>query len=82
MTYLSPDELDAIQSLPRDTPYLIDGISNGMFSLARHYGGITFNGSDYKYFPEHDECVRADVVKYVAKLRKKRPATAKQDELI
>ena len=29
-SYLSADELDAIQSLPRDTPYLIDGISHGI----------------------------------------------------
>lgn len=82
MTYLSPDELDAIQSLPRDTPYLIDGISHSMFSIARHYGCMTYQGQHYIYRPETDECVRADVVKYVEKMRKKKPATAKQDELI
>lgn len=71
MTYLSDDELDAVQLLDRETPYLISGISQGMFSLARHYGGMTYQGKSYIYLPEHDECVRADVVKAVEKMRKK-----------
>ena len=82
-TYLSGDELAAIQSLPRDTPYVIRGISRGMFSLARHYGGMTYQGKSYEYRAETDECVRRDVVKFVAKLRKEKPvetAKAEQDE--
>jgi hypothetical protein len=83
-TYLSDSELDAIQSLHRDAPYMIRGISRGMFSIARHYGGMTYQGRRYEYNPETDECVRSDVVKFVAKLRKAKPvesAKAEQDEL-
>lgn len=82
-TYLSDDELDAIQLLDSDTPYMIRGISQGMFSLARHYGGMTYQGRSYQYMPETDECVRADVVKFVAKMRKAKPVEstkAEQDE--
>lgn len=81
MSYLTQEELDAVNAsdLPRKTPFVIRGVSQSQFSIARYYGGLKFNGSDYTYFPEADELVRDDVVKFITKLRKpkkkpKRPA--------
>jgi hypothetical protein len=68
--YLSADDLQAAQSLHKRAPYSICGISHGFFSLARMYGGMTYQGCRYTYFPAHDECVRDDVIKIVAKRRK------------
>lgn len=71
MSHLTPEELDALQTskLPRDTPYLIQGVSHGMFSIARHYGGAKYNGKFYSYVPTTDELIREDVVKWLAKRR-------------
>jgi hypothetical protein len=41
-----------------------------MFSVARHYGGAKYNGSQYTYIPGEDELIRDDVLKFVTKLRK------------
>lgn len=77
MTTYMTDERQAIaEKLPRDTPYAIRGVSQGMFSVARHYGGATYNGASYTYMPETDELVRDDVVKAVKKAeRKRKPST-------
>jgi hypothetical protein len=69
--YLTEQEVAAIQTLHRDVPYAIEGISRGMFSIARHSGGMTYQGFRYVYVPKHDECVRADVHMRVEKMRKK-----------
>ena len=69
-SYLSLDELLLIQGLPQDAPYAIDNVSSTIFSLARHYGGIKFQGRRYEYMPATDELVREDVVRYVTKLRR------------
>jgi len=71
MPYLTPAELDAIQSLPRDTPYVIEGVSSGQFSIARRNGGCTFNGQIYLYDADHDTLVRDDVMAMLKKLRRK-----------
>ena len=71
MSYLTDDELAAIQHMDRSTPYVITGISKGFFSVARHYGGMTYQGREYVYIPPTDECIRMDVIKAVAKMRKK-----------
>ena len=72
MSHLTPEEINALQTsnLPRDTPYLIEGVSHGMFSIARHYGGAKYNGKFYSYVPTTDELIRDDVVKWLAKRRK------------
>jgi hypothetical protein len=69
--YLSEEEVQACQVLHRRAPYAVTGISSGIFSLARHAGGMTYQGCGYAYIPAHDECVRLDVVKLVEKLRRK-----------
>lgn len=87
MTYLTAEELDAIQHMDRGAPYVIAGVSSGMFSIARHYGGMTYNTHRYTYCPAYDECVRNDVIKAVSKLRRDKAKAehaankAKQQEL-
>jgi outer membrane protein W len=38
-------------------------VSQTQLSIARHYGGITFNGADYHYDAESDTLTRMDVWK-------------------
>ena len=70
--YMTADEVQAAQKLHRRAPYALCSVSHGFFSIARHYGGLTFQNCSYSYMPGHDECVRDDVLKMVAKLRKKK----------
>ena len=83
--YLTAAEVQAAQSLHKRAPYSITGISNSIFSLARHYGGMTYQGCYYTYMaPPHDECVRDDVLRVVTKMRKaatKTPAEASPVQL-
>lgn len=69
--YLTAEEVEAAQSLHTRTPYAICDVSKGFFSVARHYGGMTYQSEHYTYFPEHDELVRDDVLKLVTKMRKR-----------
>jgi hypothetical protein len=72
MSHLTQSELDALQLSKLDTeaPFLIRWVSNGQLSIARHYGGCTFQKSWYKYMPLTDELIREDVVEWLAKYRK------------
>jgi hypothetical protein len=82
MSYLSESEVEAIQWHHIRAPYLISGISHGIFSIARHYGGMKYQGCSYTYIPESDECVRDDVLKFVTKLRKpKKVKTAPEADM-
>lgn len=38
-------------------PIFITGVSNTQLSIARHYGGINYNGCTYKYIPSKDALV-------------------------
>ena len=69
-SYLTADEVRAAQVLHQRAPYSLTNVSHGFFSIARHYGGMTFQGCSYTYMPGHDECVRDDVLRLVTKLRK------------
>lgn len=71
-SFLSDDEVEALQTsaLSRDAPYLVTGVSRSQFSLARHYGGIRYNGQHYTYIPPTDELIRADVLKWVKARRR------------
>ena len=51
-------------------PDEIHGVSQSQFSVARHYGGITFNGAHYTYIPHEDKLVRDDILKARAKAAK------------
>ena len=56
--------------LHRRTPYGMTNVSMTQLSIARYYGGITFNGDSYTYLPHTDELIRDDVLKW--KLKQKR----------
>jgi hypothetical protein len=70
-SYLTADEVQAAQKLHQRAPYALFNVSRGFFSIARHYGGLTYQGCHYTYMPGHDECVRDDVLRLVTKQRKK-----------
>jgi hypothetical protein len=74
-SYLTADEVQAAQALHTRAPYALCNVSNGFFSLARHCGGLTYQGCKYAYIPGHDECVRYDVLRLVKRLRKRPVAT-------
>ena len=57
--------------LRRNTPFGMTNVSMTQLSIARQYGGIKFNGSDYTYFHETDELIRNDVLKWKRKKEKK-----------
>ena len=52
-------------------PEEIHGVSMSQFSIARHYGGIQYQGHYYAYDPVRDVLTRADVLKARAKAAKK-----------
>ena len=71
--YLTADEeLAAAASLHTREPFCLYNITDGPLSLALYHGGMKFNGCSYTYIPEHDECVRDDVLRLALKMRKKR----------
>ena len=78
---LSDADIDALQGsgLSIKAPFLMRNVSNGMFSVARHYGGAKFQGFNYTYNPEFDELVRSDVLKFLAKLRRKESEVARSE---
>lgn len=44
-----------------EAPEEIRNVSQSQFSVARHYGGCTFQGKSYHYDAERDALVRMDV---------------------
>lgn len=44
-------------------------ISHTQMSIARHYGGLTVNGSTYEYDAEQDRLIRSDIAKRDEKLK-------------
>jgi hypothetical protein len=56
--------------LPTDSPYVINGVMNTQFSIARFYGGVKFNDHHYFYDADHDQLVRGDVLAWITKQRK------------
>lgn len=78
MTPFTPDERLALSfsDLPTNKPdgstlpYGWADVLHTQLSIARHYGGITFNGAQYTYFPSTDELWREDVCRFVVKLRR------------
>ncbi len=83
-SFLSHAELLAMQDLPRNTPYVIENVSKGIMSIARHYGGCVYMGAEYAYIQESDELIRRDVLAKVNKMRKpsrKKAAAAKYPAL-
>ena len=52
----------------KDNVILICDVSLSYFSVARHYGGATIEGKQYRYFQERDILVRNDWVRYYRRL--------------
>jgi hypothetical protein len=57
--------------LHRKTPFGMTNVSMTQLSIARHYGGIKYNGESYTYLPKTDELIRNDVLKWQTKNTKK-----------
>jgi hypothetical protein len=80
MAYLTESELAALQTsgLDRKTPYVMTGISQSQLSIARHYGGIMYEGVRYIYYSLNDELIRKDVVQWVEKRRRAETKATKE----
>jgi hypothetical protein len=58
--------------LHRRTPYGMTNVSMTQLSIARYYGGCSFQGDSYTYLPHTDELIRNDVLKWKRKQERKR----------
>ena len=84
------ERLDALISGKPESPERIYGWMDRQMSIARHYGGLTYQGQSYRIAAHEDgqPLVRWDVIKreaVEAKVRakaEKQAAKAKQGELI
>lgn len=74
LSCLTDKELAALEEsgLPRESPYIIQGVSHSQFSIARFYGGVIAYGQRYTYNPQSDELCRDDVLKWLKEFRKKK----------
>ena len=65
-TKATPDDLASIDSLmkPPEAPERIYGWMDSQLSVARHYGGITYQGKDYviAYNEDRQPLLRFDVL--------------------
>jgi hypothetical protein len=75
--------LDDIGDCPlhRRTPFGMKGVSQTQLSIARHYGGIVYQGDRYIYNTATDELIRDDVLRWKTKRGKPaKPAKAKKQK--
>jgi hypothetical protein len=77
-SFLTPDEIDGLMLTHSGQQIAWTGVSHTQLSIARHYGGIVFNGQHYTYMPATDELIRDDVLKLVMKARVAAAKAAKQ----
>ena len=78
-SYLTAAEVRAAQVLHQRAPYALTNVSCSFFNVARHYGALTFQGCSYTYMPEHDECVRDDVLRLATRMRRLKAKAAVPD---
>lgn len=63
------------------TPEKIYNVSRSQLSIARHYGGINYNGVEYVYNPVDDSLTRADVLKEAGRVeREEKKALEKRNK--
>ena len=67
-----------IRTHKSDVPERIGHVSHTQLSIARHYGGITYNGASYTYLAADDCLVRNDVLKRDERLRRQHAAEERQ----
>jgi hypothetical protein len=53
--------------LHRKTPFGVTNVLYTQLSIARYCGMINFNGYRYIYYPDTDELIREDVMRWKAK---------------
>jgi Rps23 Pro-64 3,4-dihydroxylase Tpa1-like proline 4-hydroxylase len=63
------DEIE--QKFGANTSIAYAGVSNTQLSIARHFGGCKIQGHRFVYNPTEDSLIREDVVKWIAKRKKK-----------
>jgi hypothetical protein len=69
---LSPTaaELTVVVTMLTTAPFSgVRNVTQSMFSVARHYGGMTLDGHGYTYLPADDSLWRDDVLRAVLLLR-------------
>ena len=73
-------DLTGLENCPLDrkTPFGMSNVSKTQLSIARYFGGITYNGASYVYNPITDELIRGDVLKW--KRQQERKTNTKQDQ--
>jgi hypothetical protein len=59
---------------------MITNVSMTQFSIARHFGGITFQKKPYRYFAETDALIRDDVVRWLELDKKQKQKQTKPQE--
>ena len=64
--------------LHKRTPFGMTNVSMTQLSIARHYGGIKYNGESYTYAPDTDELIRDDVLKWQRNQKRAKPNTSGQ----
>jgi len=62
-------------------PEEIHNVRMRHFSIARLYGGITFNGVEYFYVPHEDKLIRTDIVKARVKAARDAAKAAKAKQI-
>lgn len=62
-----------IEKFGSSTVLCYTSISYTIFSVARYYGGCNIGGQEFIYNPEDDSLIRADVVKWINKQKRKAP---------
>lgn len=80
-SFATAEEMQAIQSLHKRTPYIIQDVTKTQFSIARFYGAISYNGESYLYNPATDELIRADVLRFIESSRRLTKKKAKAPTL-
>ena len=56
------DELNCLNQKFMSDIKIVTNVSQGIFSIARHYGGCKIWGYEFKYYPKADVLIRKDVV--------------------
>lgn len=78
---LTPEEIAMLRerftSLP---PLQIGNVSQTQLSIARHYGGCSYNGHHYVYDPTDDTLMRDDAFRAVMRKRRETEKAAKAAE--
>lgn len=81
---ITQDHIDAVKAsgLPQSPVIAMGFVSYTQMSIARHFGGMKYQGKQYIYLPEADQLVRDDVLKWLNKESQKKPANNDNQETL